>query len=106
MLLGRLIFRRGRNGSWEKRARCGIAVPDVVDGQDAGGDGAFSPPAQRGPECHPTLDLAETLRRAASPRLERAGTPKAREFRRQSFPRFVKDVNLRLIIGVTRAGVR
>jgi hypothetical protein len=45
ILRGRLTYRHGRGRPWEKRARCGIAVPDVGDGQDAGGDGAFSPPA-------------------------------------------------------------
>jgi len=44
LLLCRRRLRRGRDGGSRKRARCEIAVPDVVDGQDAGRDRARSPP--------------------------------------------------------------
>jgi hypothetical protein len=61
-----LTCRSRQTGGREKRARFGIAVPDVVDGQDTGGDGAFSPPAQRGPERAPTRGPAKPLRTAAA----------------------------------------
>jgi hypothetical protein len=27
-------YRLRRDAAWEKRARCGIAIPDVIDGQE------------------------------------------------------------------------
>jgi hypothetical protein len=70
MLRGSLTYRHSRGRPWEKRARYGIAVPDVGDGQDAGGDRALSPTAESGPEQRSVLGRAKALRRPAAARLE------------------------------------
>jgi hypothetical protein len=64
----------------EKRARFGSAVLDVGDGQDAGRDRLLSPAPQRGPEHHPALGPAESLRGAAAMPSERLLAPGARKF--------------------------
>ena len=68
--LRRRRHRRGRDGGSGKRARCGIAVPDVGDGQDTGRDRALSSAAEGGPEQRSVLSRAEALRRPAATRLE------------------------------------
>jgi hypothetical protein len=60
-------YRRIRTSLSEKRARFGIAAPDVGGGQNAGGDGPLPPPAQRGPECGPAFWPAGELWGAAAP---------------------------------------
>jgi hypothetical protein len=64
----RLTYRHDRGRPWEKPARCRIDVPDVVYGQDTGGNGAFSPLAEGGPERCPAFWSAEALWGTASPR--------------------------------------
>ena len=49
-----LTCRSKRTDRWEKRARFGIAVPDIVHAQDTSGDGPVPPPPQRGPDRAPT----------------------------------------------------
>jgi hypothetical protein len=68
----------GRDGLSEKRTRCRIAVPDVVDAQDTGGHRSLSPPAERAPESRPALAAAEALRRAAAPCPKRPRAPPTR----------------------------
>jgi hypothetical protein len=78
MLRRRLpAFRRGRNAPWMKRARCGIALPDVTDRQYTGRDGPLAPPAQCRPEHRPALGPTEPLWGAAPPRPKWPLTPLA-----------------------------
>jgi len=65
-----LRHQRARDGGSGKRARCGMAVSDVGDGQDAGRDRARSPAAEVRPEQRSVPGRAEALRRAAAMRLE------------------------------------
>ena len=75
--VSRPSYTRGREGAWEKRACCGIDIPDVIDGQDAGSDGTLGPTAQRGPKCHPVRPAAEALGGTAAASPERAPAPQA-----------------------------
>jgi hypothetical protein len=64
--LPRLGYQRRRAAACDERARCGIATPNLIDGQGAGGNSTRGPPAQRGPERHPMSRGTEALRRAAA----------------------------------------
>jgi hypothetical protein len=76
-LTAKRICCRWRISRSEERARCGIAVPDLTNGHQTSGDGAFSPSAQRRPERRPALAPAKALRRPAPPRLKHATAPLA-----------------------------
>jgi hypothetical protein len=77
MLRGRITYRHGRGCPWEKRARRGIALPDVGGGQDPGRDRALSPAAEGGPEQRSVLSRAKALRRPVTARREAVTAPEA-----------------------------
>ena len=64
-----------RDGLYEKRARCRIGIPDVINGQRAGCNSALGPATKRGPECYPAAGPAQPLRRAAAARDEASAAP-------------------------------
>ena len=84
LLIAFLGFGHGRDGTWERRARCGVSVLDGVERQDAGGDGSLAPAAHRGPEHRSAPGTAETLRGPAAPRSERPPAPWAHRRGRHS----------------------
>ena len=72
----------------EKRARCAVAISDVVDGQGAGRNGALASAAQRGPERHPVHGTVEVLwGTIAARRYERPHEGQARRLANGSWSR-------------------